>query len=131
MDAKPTAVPAPTLRCDGLPFFQITTQLDEVAFDCRRTHPAYTAGSVGLSWRPPLKQLGVFFVDLNLSRYFSPQLAEEIAATRDATQPFHLQKAAILFADLRSDIRRAGTSQRRCASQTVMAGLELGSAISD
>jgi adenylate cyclase len=37
----------------------------------------------------------------NLSRYFSPQLVEEIAATQDTTQSFRLQKAAILFADLR------------------------------
>lgn len=37
----------------------------------------------------------------NLSRYFSPQLVEEIAATKDTTQSFRLQKAAILFADLR------------------------------
>jgi len=37
----------------------------------------------------------------NLSRYFSPQLVDEIANASDARQSFRPQKAAILFADLR------------------------------
>jgi len=37
----------------------------------------------------------------NLSRYFSPQLVDEIANASDATPSFRPQKAAILFADLR------------------------------
>jgi len=37
----------------------------------------------------------------NLSRYFSPQLVDEIANTGSAARSFRPQKAAILFADLR------------------------------
>lgn len=37
----------------------------------------------------------------NLSRYFSPQLVDEIARTGSAERSFQPQKAAILFADLR------------------------------
>jgi adenylate cyclase len=37
----------------------------------------------------------------NLSRFFSPQLVDEIAQSGDAVRSFRHQKAAILFADLR------------------------------
>ncbi len=37
----------------------------------------------------------------NLSRYFSPQIVDEIAQSGDAARSFRAQKAAILFADLR------------------------------
>jgi len=37
----------------------------------------------------------------NLSRYFSPQVVDEIANTGSAARSFRSQKAAILFADLR------------------------------
>jgi adenylate cyclase len=37
----------------------------------------------------------------NLSRYFSPQLSEELARTGDAARSFQSLKATVLFADLR------------------------------
>jgi hypothetical protein len=45
----------------------------------KRTHPAYTAGSVGLFWRPALKQLGIFFVDLDeLDEAFDAEVGERL-----------------------------------------------------
>jgi adenylate cyclase len=48
----------------------------------------------------------------NLSRYFSPQLVEEIANAGAAVPSFQPQRAAILFVDLRGFTSMAG----RCRS---------------